>query len=461
MKFRSWLSMLAMGAISLGVGMVAGAAVQDSARPQLASDEAAKAYTVASYLAQGATAWQPANLASTHGIRPHLVVAQDGSGTHTSLQAALDALPPEDNSAKRTVIGLVAGSYRGQVCLQGKSPVLLVGLGAKASDVRIVASRYAGGSKRPGVDGGNPCLPDLSASSYGTFSSATLAIFSNDVQLANLTIENDAMNGVKDGVGYPVGAGESGGAQAVALMTQGDRIQLENVELWGHQDTLYVRAIPSGANSVSSYRNTGDRVYLHKSLIAGDVDFIFGAGTLVVDDSTIVSRHGRRTPGNGGHILAPSTPANTALGILVNNSRLVGEAGLRNGSISLGRAWDTGVPSGAWKAGVSPNGQAVVRDSTLGLHVGAWAASTSKRPFATSGEAANRFAEWRNVVHGDWSRKTLAANDGWAAAEGGTQGGSDALPEHNYTVHNRAELLAALAPGDFSRLIRVVGRIDQ
>lgn len=446
--------------VCLAVCWSFGVAAQDAARPQLASLAAAE-FTVATYLAQGPSPWTPADLSAIRNTRPDFVVASDGSGTHVSLQAALDAVPSATSGVSRTVIGLVAGTYRGQVCLQGKAPVALIGLGSKSSDVRVVASRYAGQKKRPGVDAGNPCLPELSASSFGTFSSATLGIFSDDVQLAHLTIENEAMNGVRGGVGYPFGAAESGGAQAVALMAQGDRIQIEGVQLLGHQDTLYVRASPVGS---------GDRVYVHNSLIAGDVDFIFGAGTLVIDDSTILSRAGRRAAGNGGHILAPSTAARTGLGILVHNSRLISEAGLRAGSISLGRAWDQGIAKGAWQKGISPNGQALVRDSVLGAHIGPWAASTSRRPFSATGDQPNRLFEWSNHAHQtagdvaeqgtDVSRETLAYQDGWASAQGGTQGGADAALTYTFTVRTRAELVAALAPGSYPRIVRIIGRID-
>ncbi len=441
MKF--WMG-LVVACFTVGVG------AQDAARPQL-EVTAANNYTVAAYLAQGPSPWSPAVQSALRGVRPDVFVAADGGANSVSLQAALDALPVASPGGRRVVIGLTAGTYRGQVCLRGKVPVTLIGLGNRPSDVRIVASRYAGESKRPGVDAGNPCLPAMDAPTYGTFGSATLGIFSNDVQLVNLTIENDAMNGVRAGVGYPAMAAEAGGAQAVALMTQGDKIQLENVHLLGHQDTLYVRAAPG---------NTGDRVYVRSSQVAGDVDFIFGAGTLVVDDSTILSRVGRRAAGEGGHVLAPSTAAPTRLGMLVTNSRWISEAGLRPGSVSLGRAWDAGIAKGTWQKAVSPNGQAVVRNSVLGSHIGPWAASTSRRPFSATGEQANRLLEWRNQQHTDWSRETLAPHDGWAAAQGGTWGGAEARAEHVYTVRNRSELVAALAPGVYPRVVRVEGRID-
>ena len=427
---------------------------QAQPRPQLDAGQAAS-HTVAAYLAQGPSRWTPPpSLQALRAARADWVVAADGSGTHATLQQALDALPPAGTGepGRRWVIALAPGTYRGQVCLRGKAPAALVGLGLRSTDVRIVANRYAGLPKRAGVDSGNPCLPDLAAGAYGTASSATLGVFSDDVQLAHLSVENDAMAGVRRGVGYPPQAAESGGAQAVALMTQGDRIHLHEVALLGHQDTLYVRA-----------STTGDRVYVHQSLIAGDVDFIFGDGTLVVDDSTLLSRSGRRTPGHGGHILAPSTAPQRTLGILVHASRLIGEAGLAPGSISLGRAWDTGVAKGHWRPG-DPNGQAVVRDSVLGAHVGPWAASTSRRAFQSAGAEANRMAEWRNqqVSAGlDIGRETLPAQDGWGSAEGGTIGGADASAERDFTVRTRAELVRALAlPDRQPRIVRVAARID-
>lgn len=446
MKHAAWF-------MACMVCMGSEAFAQESVRPVLTAEQAAR-HTVAAYLAQGPSPWTPANLADISSREFDFKVAADGSGTHRTLQAAFDALPAAGTTTKRTTIGLAPGVYSGQVCLQGKAPVRLMGLGSNATDVVIVAARYNGETKRAGIDPANPCLPDLASPIFGTASSASFAIFSDDVQLIQLTVENSAMNRIRGGQSYPAGAAESGGAQAVALMTQGDRIQLEDVALLGHQDTLYVRSSPNG---------TGDRVYVRGSKIAGDVDFIFGAGTLVIDDSLILSRAGRRAPGHGGHILAPSTAAATPLGILVNNSRLLAEDGVVAGSISLGRAWDHGVAKGEWQAGVSPNGQALVRNSQLGPHIGVWATSTSRRPFSAQ---QNRFAEFNNQIALplDFERATLAANDGWGSTEGGTQGGAAAAEKHVFTVRSRAELADALkpgaVPGDAPRIVRVIGRID-
>jgi pectinesterase len=123
------------------------------------------------------------------------------------------------------------------------------------------------------------------------------------------------------------------------------------------------------------------------------VDFIFGNAVLVIEDSTVLTRAHRRTPGHGGIILAPSTAADVPQGFLVTRSRFIGEPGLTAGSTALGRAWDAGVKPGTWVAGTSPNGLAVVRDSEIGAHVGPWQASTSRRPFDAT---VNRLAEFNN-----------------------------------------------------------------
>ncbi len=61
----------------------------------------------------------------------------------------------------------------------------------------------------------------------------------------------------------------------------------------------------------------------------------------------------------------------------------------------------------------------------------------------------------------DLARQPLAANDGWAAAEGGTRGGADALAAHVFDVRNRTELVAALqGAGSAPKIVRLHGRID-
>lgn len=435
------LVLAVLAALALSAGLV-----QAQPRPQLGAAAAAR-QQLADYLAQGPQPWQPPRWPDDFDRAPDFIVAADGSGTHRSVQAAIDAVPARGASDRRWVVLVRPGIYREAVCVHDKAALRLLGEAADASATVIVEGRY-NAMPRP-AGSASACDPG-GAATYGTFGSASVMIFSDDVQLARLTLANDAMDRVHLGVGYPAGAGESGGAQAVALMTQADRVHLWQLRLLGHQDTLHASRAPAAAAA---------RVLVQDSLIAGDVDFIFGSATLVIDGCTVLSRAQRRTPGNGGHVLAPSTAAAQALGVLVVSSRFVSEPGVAPGSVSLGRAWDFAVPQGQWQAGVSPNGHALVRDSVMGAHIGPWAASTSRRRFSADGAAANRMAEFNNVQTHDASREVLALNDGWAAAEGGTRGGAEALAQHVFDVHDRAGLVAALQPGVPTRIVRLHGRI--
>ncbi len=355
-------------------------------RPQLADAQAAH-HTEATYLGD----WQPLSaqdLARLAQQAPDFVVRPG-----ESVQAAVDRVPAAGSgpAGKRWLIRLAPGLYRGPLCLQDKAPLALLGEPGRPEAVRLVDGRYNAQPLPPGRPA-HPCLPaSVGAATHGTAGSSSVIVDTQDMVLAHLSIVNDALDGVRAGQGYPAGAGETGGAQAVALTLAGDRLLLHEVQLWGHQDTLYARRghTPGPA-----------RQLLRDSLVAGDVDYVFGDATLVIRHSTLLARAGRRAPGEGSITLAPSTAAGQGQGLLVTHSRWLAEPGVPPASVALGRAWDAGVKPGSWQAGTSPNGLAVVRDCELGAHLKAWGASTARRPFAADGEAANRLFEYRNTGPG-------------------------------------------------------------
>ncbi len=367
-------------------------------RPQL-PDAQARLHTRAALLAD----WQPAAAAPLAKLPAHFSVAADGSGSHRSLQAALDAIPSRSAAfaaaaPSRYFIRIAPGSYFENICIHDKPPLTIYGAGGEPGAVRLVAGRFSAQPREPGS--ASPCFPASSAARHGTAGSASVAVFSDEVTLRQLSIVNSAMDGVRAGQGYPPEVGEGGGAQAVALMTRGDRIELDRVQLWGHQDTFYASRRRASEGEVEG--DGPSRVWVHDSLIAGDVDFIFGDARLLLERCTVLSRAGRRTPGEGGIVLAPSTAAKEPIGFLVQDSRFLAEPGLAPGSVWLGRAWDQGVAKGEWRASPSaPNGLAVVRESRIGAHIharreGVWGPSTARRPHQTEGEAANRLFEHRN-----------------------------------------------------------------
>jgi pectinesterase len=98
---------------------------------------------------------------------------------------------------------------------------------------------------------------------------------------------------------------------------------LQSCDILGHQDTLFADA------GTSRFRNCR---------LAGSVDFVFGAGKVLVENSRIVSRF-RPGKERQGYVAAPSTRADDAHGIAFRDCRLEREPEVPDATVALGRAW--------------------------------------------------------------------------------------------------------------------------
>ncbi|WP_374116131.1 pectinesterase family protein [Streptomyces sp. CoH27] len=87
--------------------------------------------------------------------------------------------------------------------------------------------------------------------------------------------------------------------QAVALRSSSDKVFLDSVIVTGDQDTLLVDTASKAAP---------DRVYMTNSYVIGNVDFIFGRATAVIDHSVITLKK-RWDGSSAGFVTAPSTAA--------------------------------------------------------------------------------------------------------------------------------------------------------
>jgi pectate lyase len=266
-------------------------------------------------------------LGPPENIRRTVTVALDGSGDFASVGAALGAAWRVDHPVD---IVLRPGTYREVVRIwPGLDGVTLRGATGDAADV-VIAYDLAAGQKKFYGDG-----------TFGHTGSPTVAVLAHGVTLKDLTVAND----------YDEEA--NGPSQALALRTVGDRVVLDGVRLLGNQDTYL--ADPGG--------DTPSRVYATGSYIEGDVDFVYGGGTLVVEDSEIHSLD-RGSDSANGYVTAPATVPGSH-GFLFVNSRFTSDAA--DGTVFLGRPWH---PSS--NPDVAPS--VVIRDSWLGAHVGtpAW-----------------------------------------------------------------------------------------
>ncbi|MEU4876244.1 pectinesterase family protein [Streptomyces sp. NPDC021608] len=287
-----------------------------------------------------------------------ITVAKDGSGQYSTVQAAVNAVPA--NNASRVVIAVKPGTYRELVKVPSNKPhVTIRGTGGSRKDTTIVYNN-ASGTPKPG--GGT----------YGTGGSATVAVEADDFQARNLTISND----------FDEGAHQDIAGQAVALRTAADKVFLDGVIVSGDQDTLLL--------DTASKERLG-RVYMADSYVVGNVDFIFGRATAVIDRSVITLKK-RWNGTSAGYVTAPSTAAGRK-GILINASTVNGDVSDR--SFYLGRPWHAG-----GDASLDP--QATVRDTTLSaaIRTAPW---TDMSGFSWRDD---RFAEYRNKGAGAGAAST-------------------------------------------------------
>ncbi|WP_133765523.1 pectinesterase family protein [Amnibacterium kyonggiense] len=315
--------------------------------------------------------------------------ATPGPTTFTTLAAAL-AAAPAGTPTDPTVIELAKGRYAEYTTI-AKPWTIVRGATGDPKDVVITGDRAAGTPTGTTTNG----VPDT----YGTSGSATLVITGSNVGLRDLTVEN----------AYKEGTYANG--QAVALRSTGDRLSYDDVRLLGNQDTLY-------ANSPST--TTTARTYIHDSYIEGDVDFVFGRGTVVIDDSTLhVLDHG--TSPNGA-VTAASTNTANPYGFLITDSRIIGDA--PDGSQNLGRPWQPGIaqPDGSSVADTTAVAQVTVRDSWLGPVVSATAPWTN---MVNSGTTTS----WTSARFGSYANTGPGAGTGAGSPQLTDAQAADATPE--------------------------------
>jgi len=216
----------------------------------------------------------------------NVVVAQDGSGNYTTVQAALDAVP--ENNRQPINIYIKNGIYKEKLHLDSsKSFVHLKG--ENRFKTILTYDDHTGKITSFGK-------------TINTFTSYTFLIEGNHFSAQNITFRNDA--GISAG-------------QAVALDVKGDEEVFINCRITGNQDVLLAHMPDS-------------REYYRNCYIEGTTDFIFGAATAFFDKCEIYCK-------KNSHITAASTPKNHAFGFVFYHCKITGDASVV--SADLGRPW--------------------------------------------------------------------------------------------------------------------------
>ncbi len=158
----------------------------------------------------------------------------------------------------------------------------------------------------------------ITGKTLSTFTSYTLLVSGDEVELENLTVKNNSC----------------GEGQAVALHVEGDKFLSKNVNILGCQDTIYAATGSS-------------RQYYKNCYIEGTTDFIFGQATALFEDCTIKSL-------KNSYITAAATTPNQEFGFVFLNCKLIAAKDAEE--VYLGRPW-------------RPYAQTVFINSELGEHI--------------------------------------------------------------------------------------------
>lgn len=237
-----------------------------------------------------------------------LTISPDGPAGYTSIQAAVDALPPTGG-----ILHLKEGIYHERVEIR-KPGVTIIGDGADTT--KITAGYYA-----------RMMMPD--GIKRGTFRSYTLLVFTHDFHAEGISIENSA------GLGEKVG-------QAVAVYAEGDKITFKNCRILGAQDTLFTGPLPPKeiepggftGPTIDAPRTPGRQLY-ENCFITGEIDFIFGSARAYFKNCTLFAVDTGLFP--DAFYCAPSTNEGEKYGYVFDHCHLTGDCPAQ--SAFLARPW--------------------------------------------------------------------------------------------------------------------------
>ncbi len=207
-----------------------------------------------------------------------LIVAKDGIGDFKTITEAIAKVP--ENNKKRFVIFIKKGVYKEQITIPATKPFIsLIGESAENTKLTFDLTNKIAGS---------------------TSASYSFYVGGHDFYAENITFENSFGKG----------------SQAVAVLTDADRLIFKNSRFIGWQDTLYAK---------------NGRQYFENCYIEGAVDFIFGQAAAVFENCEIHSKA-------DGFIAAPMRfAADEPSGFVFDNCKLTGEN--KENGVFLARPW--------------------------------------------------------------------------------------------------------------------------
>ena len=214
-----------------------------------------------------------------------ITVSKDGTGHFSSIQKAINSI--RDFGPANALITIKEGTYHEKITIPSSKHKIIL-KGENKEKTIITHDDYSG--KLINDD-----------EKINTFTSYTLKVLGDDIQITDITIQNSSCNQ----------------GQAVALHVEGDRFKITNSKISGCQDTIFT----GGNHSRQFFKNCD---------IEGTTDFIFGAATVIFKDCNIKSL-------SNSYITAASTNQNKSFGYVFLDCKLVAKEGVHK--VYLGRPW--------------------------------------------------------------------------------------------------------------------------
>ena len=228
-------------------------------------------------------------------------VAADGSGDFCTVQGALSYVSSTVKKDDAVTIEIGVGTYQEMLFLRNKNNVTIKGVSREKS----VIAYPNNDSYETGSGSSVSTRPSLGASIGKSGGRSVFLVEGCDnLVLENLTIENT----------YSIPS-HKGQAETI-YFNSSNRLTVENCSLVSWQDTFLCKG----------------KVWVHNSLIAGHVDYIWGyPEACLFEDCEIRSRA-------GGYIVQARVPKATDKGFVFLNCKLTSESGVKDGSMYLARS---------------------------------------------------------------------------------------------------------------------------
>ena len=228
-------------------------------------------------------------------------VAADGSGDFCTVQGALSYVSSTVKKDDAVTIEIGVGTYQEMLFLRNKNNVTIKGVSREKS----VIAYPNNDSYETGSGSSVSTRPSLGASIGKSGGRSVFLVEGCDnLVLENLTIENT----------YSIPS-HKGQAETI-YFNSSYRLTVENCSLVSWQDTFLCKG----------------KVWVHNSLIAGHVDYIWGyPEACLFEDCEIRSR-------GGGYIVQARVPSASSKGFVFLNCKLTAESGVKDGSMYLARS---------------------------------------------------------------------------------------------------------------------------